>query len=99
MAKNFYSDYVAHITRFYLGHDVNRSAFRSAVDAENYQAVDKVVGTLTEDDMRIISEFYTQNGPRERKAGVYREAITDRHTHEVIAAYERAVARERSLIA
>lgn len=97
--KNYYSDYVAHATRFYLQCDPDRG-FRTEVDEKNYRAVERVYSRLNSENKEKVSDFYSNNNPRDRRnTGDYRAPVADSETHKLICAYEKEVARLRGLIA
>lgn len=86
MAKTFYSDYVAHATRFFFVWEENKG-FRHEVDKLNYLSVKAVLGKLPKTDFDFIRDYYTEH-----------KRATCAQEFQLVSYYEKCVAQTRRLI-
>lgn len=90
MSKTFYSDFVAHITRFYFAWD-KAKGFRSPEDKVNYLAVESVMLELPQVDRETLRVTYTGQKPTS-------SLRNDRSVYRLLTWYEKKVAQTRGLI-
>lgn len=91
MSKSFYSDFVAHITRFYFVWDSSKG-FRSPQDQENYNAVKVIMEDIPQLDRDIIRTVYSGSKPTSALRN-------DGSVYQLLNWYEKKVAQARGLIA
>lgn len=91
MSKTFYSDFVAHITRFYFSWDKSRE-FNSEADQKNYEAVASVISSFNVVDTETLRVVYSGHKP---SSALRRDNVV----YSMLSRYEKLVAVERGLIA
>ena len=91
MGKTYYSDFVAHMTRFYFIWD-NTVKFRSPEDEQNYKSVQKVMEELTQLDRETLRRVYVGQKPTS-------SLRNDGSVYRLLKWYEKRVAQTRGLIA
>lgn len=97
MTRSFYSDYVNHCIRYYVRTD---GSFRSNADKENWQAVDEVMSSYSDEDAKLIRTIYKQNGclsDTVTEIATGNGASVDKIWH-LIKDFERKVAKRRGLL-
>ena len=99
MARSYYSDYVAHMMRFYLLSKQRPGLIESKVEKANVSACEEVLGGFTKEEGELIKELYSCEYIPQNVEKISREKhLKTSYIWKLLADFERKTARIRGLV-
>lgn len=102
MPKPFYADYVNHMVRAYsvLGREGKPAEFKSEVDASNYEAVDRVLNSIAQEDKDLVLQILSKREPIAESINKFTQerGLEERAAWTLVSRVSGKIAKDRKLI-